>query len=87
MVLSPAAGPSPAGSYVRQEDGKTTWTDLDQFYADVNNEITESESDESVETSEDEGGSTGPEESDEDEDEEEDDDEDDNEDDDRTGNK
>lgn len=68
VVLSPAAGPSPAGSYIRQEDGKAAWSDLDQFYADVNDESTDAESDESDETSEDEEGTTEPEDSDDEED-------------------
>lgn len=35
IVLTPT-GPSPAGSYVRQEGAKGPWMDLDQFYADTN---------------------------------------------------
>ena len=63
VVLSPSSGPSPAGSYVRQEDGKTAWTDLDQFYADVNDEDTDNESDETEDASENEEATTEPDDS------------------------
>ncbi len=45
VILTPS-GPSPAGSYVRQETGKAPWKDLDKFYEDTNEEEEESETDE-----------------------------------------
>ena len=49
VVLTPT-GPSPSGSYTRQ-NGKGNWTDLDTFYADAGNEeeVEETEEEESEE--------------------------------------
>ncbi|KAJ3556780.1 hypothetical protein NM688_g1828 [Phlebia brevispora] len=56
IVLTPT-GPSPSGSYVRQDSGKSPWTDLDKFYADAEQEEEEEEEteEESGEESEGEG--------------------------------
>ena len=57
IVLTPT-GPSPAGSYVRQDSGKSPWTDLDKFYddADEEEEEEEEEDEEEEEESEEESG-------------------------------
>ena len=47
VVLTPT-GPSPSGSYTRQ-NGKGNWTDLDTFYADAGNEEEVEEEEESEE--------------------------------------
>lgn len=55
IVLTPT-GPSPAGSYVRQESGKSPWTDLDKFYEGADDEgEEEEEEDEEGEEGEEEG--------------------------------
>lgn len=48
IVLTPS-GPSPSGSYVRQ-DSKNSWKDLDKFYEDTNED--EEEEEEETETEE-----------------------------------
>ncbi|PSS05498.1 hypothetical protein PHLCEN_2v3780 [Hermanssonia centrifuga] len=53
VILTPS-GPSPAGSYVRQETGKAPWKDLDKFYEDTNEEEEESETDEDEESDDEE---------------------------------
>lgn len=60
VILTPT-GPSPSGSYVRQDSGKAPWTDLDRFYEDSNEEEeaeeaeSEDESEEQSEEDEEEG--------------------------------
>ncbi|KAJ3481196.1 hypothetical protein NLI96_g7828 [Meripilus lineatus] len=53
IVLTPT-GSSPAGSYVRQENAKSPWTDLDQFYADTNTDEEQEQDEESEEEEEEE---------------------------------
>ncbi|KAK7691132.1 hypothetical protein QCA50_006235 [Cerrena zonata] len=62
VILTPT-GPSPSGSYVRQ-NGKNNWTDLDKFYADAERteEDEEEESEEEEEEEEGEGSDDGEEE-------------------------
>lgn len=45
IVLTPT-GPSPAGSFVRQDSTKGPWTDLDKFYDDTNEEEEDDEEEE-----------------------------------------
>ncbi|OCH90335.1 hypothetical protein OBBRIDRAFT_793423 [Obba rivulosa] len=75
VVLTPT-GPSPSSSYVRPEGYKSSWTDLDRFYEDDNDEEAEeaeSESEESQDEdeSEEEEGEEEEEEGEEEEEEEE----------------
>lgn len=56
IVLTPT-GPSPSGSYVPQESGKSPWTDLDKFYEESSEEEDEGgEEDEGEEEEEDDEG-------------------------------
>jgi len=54
VVLTPT-GPSPAGSYIRQETGKAPWTDLDSFYADTHEQEDSEEEETEEEDTEEEG--------------------------------
>ena len=69
VVLTPT-GPSPSGSYTRQ-NGKGNWTDLDKFYADAGSEeeVEEEEESEEEEDEEEDGeeGESGEEGEEEDE--------------------
>ncbi|KZT06124.1 uncharacterized protein LAESUDRAFT_813041 [Laetiporus sulphureus 93-53] len=53
VVLTPTDGTPPSGSFGRQDGAKGTYTDLDQFYADINEEKEdEEEEDEESESEE-----------------------------------
>lgn len=60
VVLTPT-GPSPSGSYVRQESGKSPWANLDKFYDETGGDEEEEgeESEEESEEDEEEEGEEG----------------------------